>query len=220
VVDKDEYETFLNDWSRDGLYLIEAKTVPRPTPHREIWVLPLGAEKTGEKTGDTKRSPVPPAPAAAGAPDKGGFQKAFPYLHGDFDQRFAKLSPDGKWLAYQSDETKRYEVWVQTFPTPGGKWPISTNGGEFPVWSRDGKELYFLAGAGRKMMAVEVKSGSVKGSPFGVPKALFDTPPPAGPFDVSKDGRFLMESRIRSQEPPAAVAPINVVVNWAEGLRK
>ena len=210
AVDKDEYETFLNDWSEDGRYLIEAKTVLKPTFHREVWVLPLAPpDKTGEKSGDTKRSPVLP-------------QKAFPYLRGEFNQRFAKLSPDGKWLAYQSEETKRNEIWVQTFPTPGGKWQISTNGGEFPVWSKDGKELYFL-GAGRKMMAVEVKAGSVRGSPFGVPQALFDAPL-LSPFDVSKDRRFLLPSRIRSQEQPAPVAPINVLVNWAmnwaEGLKK
>jgi dipeptidyl aminopeptidase/acylaminoacyl peptidase len=208
VLDKDEFETLLDDWSRDGRYLIEAKTVPKPTFHREVWVLPLAPpDTTGEKSGDTKRSPVLP-------------QKAYPYLRGEFNQRYAKLSPDGKWLAYQSDETKRYEVWVQTFPTPGGKWQISTNGGEYPVWSKDGKELYFLEAApGRKMMAVEVKAGSVRGSPFGVPQTLFDAPL-LGLFDVSKDGRFLVPSRIRSPEQPAPVAPISVVVNWAEGLRK
>ena len=86
------------------------------------------------------------------------------------------------------------------------------------MWSKDGKELYFL-GAGRKMMAVEVKAGSVKGSPFGVPQALFDAPL-SGTFDVSKDRRFLLPSRIRSSEQPAPVAPISVVVNWAEGFRK
>src|SRR5450755_695915 len=72
-----------------------------------------------------------------------GDRKPFPYLQTDFSENDGKLSPNGQWLAYFSDETGRFEVYVQTFPTPGGKWQVSTNGGALPVWSRDGKELFF-----------------------------------------------------------------------------
>jgi Tol biopolymer transport system component len=75
-----------------------------------------------------------------------GDRKPFPYLQTDFDENWARLSPNGQWLAYVSDETKRDEVYVQTFPTRGGKWQVSTNGGSRPVWSRDGKELFFIGG--------------------------------------------------------------------------
>jgi len=144
-----------------------------------------------------------------------GDRKPFPYLHTEFEERYARLSPNGQWLAYQSDESKRNEIYVQTFPTPGGKWQVSTNGGERPVWSRDGKELYFL-GADGKMMAVEVKAGAKFEA--GVPKPLFDAHFPGGLawYDVSNDGRFLIPVQLEQ----SANAPMTVVVNWPAGLKK
>ena len=106
-----------------------------------------------------------------------GDRKPFPYLQTEFNEQYAKLSPNGQWLAYTSDESKRNEVYVQTFPTPGGKWQISTNGGSRSVWSRDGKELYFLSADG-KMMAVERKGSGAKFE-AGLPKPLFDVRFPA-----------------------------------------
>ena len=92
-----------------------------------------------------------------------GDRKSFPYLQNEFNQTTAKLSPNGQWLAYMSDESKRNEVYVQTFPTPGGQWQISTNGGSNPVWSRDSKELFYIA-PDRKMMAVDanLKGGNLR----------------------------------------------------------
>jgi Tol biopolymer transport system component/predicted Ser/Thr protein kinase len=144
-----------------------------------------------------------------------GDRKPFPYLQTEFTEGNARLSPNGQWLAYTSDETKRNEIYVQTFPTPGGKWQVSTNGGERPVWSRDGKELYFI-GADGKMMAVEVKAGAKFEA--GLPKPLFDSHFPSGlsRFDVSKDGRFLMPVQLEQ----SANAPMTVVVNWTAGLKK
>ena len=142
-----------------------------------------------------------------------GDRKAFPYLQTEFNETQARLSRNGEWMAYSSDETKREEVYVQTFPAHGGKWQISTNGGSRPVWSRDGKELFFLD-ADRKMMAVEVKAGS-KFEP-GVPHTLFDTRDVGDWFDVGKDGRFL----IPSLGEQAAGVPMTVVVNWTAGLKR
>jgi Tol biopolymer transport system component len=144
-----------------------------------------------------------------------GDRKPFPYLHSEFNESNARLSPNGQWLAYASDETKRNEVYVQTFPNPTGKWQVSTTGGDLPVWSRDGKELFFLAGG--KMMAAEVKSGSKFEA--GVPKALFEVHLETGTpvsFDVSKEGRFLIPTRSEQ----AATAPITVVLNWTAGLKR
>jgi hypothetical protein len=106
----------------------------------------------------------------------------------------AKLARDGKWLAYSSDETGRNEAYVQTFPSPGGKSQVSTNGGSSPVWSRDGRELFYIAGDG-KSMAAEVKTGS-KLEP-GAPKPLFD--PRVGAtagFDISPDGRRFLVANL------------------------
>jgi Tol biopolymer transport system component len=84
------------------------------------------------------------------------------------------FSPDGRWIAYQSADQGRFEVYVQTFPASGGKWQISTNGGQQPWWRSDGKELYYLSADG-KLMAVEVKpGGSFEAS---APRALFDLAP-------------------------------------------
>jgi hypothetical protein len=120
-------------------------------------------------------------------------------------------------LAYVSNESKRDEVYVGTFPTPSGKWQLSVNGGSFPVWSRDGRELYFIGGDG-KVMAVEIKGGAKFDR--GIPKPLFDTvglgTGDYAAYDVSKDGRFLMPLSV-NQSP---TVPMTVVVNWPATLRQ
>jgi Tol biopolymer transport system component/predicted Ser/Thr protein kinase len=142
-----------------------------------------------------------------------GDRKPFPYLQTDFSENDGKLSPNGQWLAYFSDETGRFEVYVQTFPTPGGKWQVSTNGGALPVWSRDGKELFF-SGLDRKIMVAEAKGGAK--FEVSVPKPLFEMRSgPTGWFDVSKDGRFLIPTPAEQSS-----VPITVVVNWTAGLKK
>jgi hypothetical protein len=125
------------------------------------------------------------------------------------------LSPNGQWLAYTSDESQRAEIYVQTFRTPAGKRQVSTNGGSRPVWSRDGKELYFIGSDG-KLMAVDVVSGAKFQA--GLPKSLFDARLPGANnwYDVSRDGRFLIPVQL---EQPAN-APMTVVVNWTAGLKK
>jgi hypothetical protein len=148
----------------------------------------------------------------------------------EFSERFAKLSPNGQWLAYVSDETRRDEVYVVAFTGaqsgPGGKWQVSTNGGSYPVWSRDGKELFFI-GRDQKMMAVEVKNGvgQNRQAKFeaGIPKPLFEVRF-AGAianansvgFDVANDGRFLIPTVVEQ----TANASLTVVINWTTGLKK
>ena len=147
-----------------------------------------------------------------------GDKKPFPYLQTDANESWARLSPNGHWLAYQSDETKRNEIYVGTFPQPGEKLQISANGGSYPVWSRDGKELYYMA-KDTTMMAVEVKAGP--NFDAGVPKPLFKTHAVEtnyGPsYDVNGDGRFLI---LVPPEQGGGTAPINVVINWTVGLKK
>lgn len=144
-----------------------------------------------------------------------GDRKSFPYVSSEFREGRPTLSPDGRWLAYNSNETGRVEVYVSSFPQQGQKWRISTGGGAAPVWSRDGHELYYYSGD-HKIMAVDIKSGP----PFqyDVPKPLFEVEMPAvnTRFDVGKDGRFL----VPVQAEPGGVAPMNVVLNWTEMLQR
>jgi Tol biopolymer transport system component len=143
-------------------------------------------------------------------------QKPYAYLHSPFREQDAKLSPDGHWLAYQSDESKRVEVYVVSFPTPDSKFQISTNGGRIPVWSRDGRELFFIS-IDNKMMAVEINTAGGKFQ-AGIPKALFDVRMGNGNprFDVSKDGRFLIPTIVSE----SVNAPMTVVLNWQAMLKK
>ncbi len=99
-------------------------------------------------------------------------EKPFPYLESQFVETYPQFSPDGKWVAYVSDESGKNEIYVQTFPGSGGKWQVSTKGGSQPRWRQDGKELFFVA-PDLKMMAVEIRSGAT--FDYGVAKPLFQT---------------------------------------------
>jgi hypothetical protein len=148
-----------------------------------------------------------------------GDRKPFPYLSTNFEKDSAQFSPDGRWIAYSSDETGRFEIYVAPFPGPGGKWQISTNGGFFPVWRSDGTELFYVALDNTTFMGAEIRT---KGTTFEVHavRPLFQRQVRTlggNPYDVSGDGlRFLVNSI-----PPAEQnnAPITLVTNWTAGLR-
>ena len=127
------------------------------------------------------------------------------------------FSPDGRWIAYVSDESGRQEVYVQPFPASGGKWQISTSGGNQPVWSRDGRELFYVS-PDNKLMAVDVKTSP--GFEAGAPQALFEMrlrSVVGRRYDVSADGkRFLVNATIGEVKSN----PITLVQNWAAGLKK
>ena len=100
-----------------------------------------------------------------------GDQKPVSLVRSPSDQGHANFSPNGRFIAYSTNEDGRYEVYVETLPPSDRKWPISTNGGYEPRWRADGREIYYLA-EDRKLMAVPVSAGA---APFGVPTALFQT---------------------------------------------
>jgi hypothetical protein len=107
---------------------------------------------------------------------------------------------------------------VVSFPTPEGKFQISTDGGRIPVWSRESRELYFIS-ADSKMMAVKINTSGGKFQPS-VPLPLFDVRMLEGiipNFDVSKDGRFLIPTVVGGASNNV---PITVVLNWQAGLKK
>jgi Tol biopolymer transport system component len=156
----------------------------------DIWLLPLAGEKTPVSL---VRSPA--------------------------DQMHANFSPDGKFIAYTSNESGRYDVYVETLPTSDRKWPISTNGGYEPRWRADGREIYYLS-EDRTLMAVAVVAGAV---PFGVPRPLFQTDVHPGVnvlrthYVPSRDGsRFLINTRSRDLAPVS----ITVMLNWTAALKK
>jgi Tol biopolymer transport system component len=148
-----------------------------------------------------------------------GRQAPRPLLQSPFDERGARLSPDGRWLAYASNESGHNEVYVVPCPGPGGKWQISTAGGSAPAWRADGKELFFQ-GADQSIMAVDVRAGAT--FEVGVPKLLFKTTLTEGVYAgrrwaVSRDGQRLL---INTPSGAATAGRFIVVTNWTAELRR
>jgi serine/threonine-protein kinase len=126
----------------------------------------------------------------------------------------AAFSPDGRFIAYQSDESGENEVYVLPFPGPGAKRQVSTGGGTLPLWSRSGKELFYRHGP--RMMAVDVDTR--EGLVLGKPRLLFERPGADEGYDVAPDGqRFVMLDRVESEPPPRELI---LVQNWSEELKR
>ncbi len=148
-----------------------------------------------------------------------GERQARPFFQTPFREVAAHISPDGQWLAYVSDESGRYEVYVQPFPGPGGKRQVSTEGGEEPVWARNGRELFYRSG--NKMMAVDIQTQPTFSA--GKPRLLFEISPSLltfslGAFDVTPDGQRFLMVKLSEQELPAT--QLTVVLNWFEELKR
>lgn len=135
--------------------------------------------------------------------------------------RNAQFSPDGKWVAYGSTESGKWEVYVTSFPDGRGKWQISTDGGTQPRWRGDGKELFYLA-ADSKLMAVPISGGT--NFDAGTPAPLFQASARApvatselSTYAVSSDGqRFLINTQTKNPES----RPMTVILNWTAALKK
>ena len=138
------------------------------------------------------------------------------YLSSPANEREARFSPDGKWMAYQSDESGQYQAYVQTIPAGGGKFQISASGGTIPAWRHDGKELYYLDLA-QRLMAVPVKLNGASFEP-GTPQALFIAAG-ASNFVVTHDGQRFLMNVPAGGEAAAAGPPLTIVTNWQAGLK-
>jgi Tol biopolymer transport system component/predicted Ser/Thr protein kinase len=184
---------YATDWSRDGQFLIYVEN--GPGTQRDLWVLPFTPEgKVPENT------------------------KPWPYLRTKFNEGNARFlpKPSPRWVAYQSDKTGRYEVYIQRFPEGRDEVPISTGGGLYPVWGADGRELFYLA-PGNKLMAVDLAITSDRVLPS-TPRALFTLPiidNGFSPYDTINGQRFLV--RAVSQQ---ASSPLTVIFNWPALLKK
>jgi Tol biopolymer transport system component len=142
-----------------------------------------------------------------------------PYLNSRFNEVQPRFSPNGRWIAYASDETSRFEIYVRPFPAAVGQWPISAGGGMQPEWRRDGKELFYISSNG-KLMAVDVATDGVDFAAR-MPRALFDvdiaeaTTPYPSDYAVSTDGqRFLINAVVDQPSRP----PLTVILNWPTAL--
>jgi Tol biopolymer transport system component len=185
--------TYSGDLSLDGRHLVFLHNSVARFVHA-IWYLPLSGD----------RKPVT-------------------YLDTAFSNIQPQLSPDGRWLAYATNESGTYQIVVRTFPDPnGGRWQVTANGGIEPRWRRDGRELYYIGPDG-KLMAVPISAGNVFQTEAAIP--LFQTPftqlagiPYPIRYDVSADGqRFLMTV---PADNALSATPIVAIVNWTAALRK
>ena len=177
------------DWSADGRYLFFERTEQRPGAHTEIWALPL--------SGDRKPFPVVQIPSNAIVP---------------------VLSPDGKWVAYASDETGATNLFVVPFRHGSGKWQISSEGGLFPRWGRDGKVLYYIS-RDFNLIAAEV-SGNGDSFSVGPVRSLFTVNVVYGVgnfYDVTRDGKSFL---VNTEVVPKSAEPLTLVVNWTTLLKK
>jgi len=186
---KSDYSKFPTDWSLDGRFIIYYQNDPKTK--WDVWVLPM--------TGSAEAKP-------------------FPVVRTEASEIAGTLSPDGRWLAYVSDESGQYEVYVQSFPGGAGKRQISTGGGSGLRW-RDGREMLYYAGDG-KLMAVPVRSGESLEVDAAV--ALFEfrggtNGVYSAPYAVTADGQRFLINAVVETEPNA---PLTMWVNWAAGVKK
>lgn len=152
---------------------------------------------------------------------RSGDQKPFAVVQTPFNEMKGRLSPDGKWIAYQSNESGTTQITVQSFPPSGARWQVSTNGGYQPKWRRDGRELFYV-GPDKKLMVAQVKT---EGNRFevGAPQTLFEMrignlPLTGSPFyDVTRDGRRFIASTAVEETAPT---PMTVLLNWNAGLKQ
>ena len=150
----------------------------------DIWILPL---------------------AAGGTP--------FPFLQTAFDERDPTFSPDGRWLAYRSDESGQNEVYVRPFPKGAGRWVVSTGGGTLPRWRGDGRELFYQVNQEIWTATIETTPSGVQ---VGVPHRLFDIGVGSSGWDVTRDGQRLL---VGHGVEDRAAGTLSITVNWLEALR-
>jgi len=185
--------------------------------HSEGWVWPSDCSRDGRFLTFTQGSVAGDRQVAIRVLPLSGEGKATIVSSEKVKEAVARISPDSRWIAYESEESGRGEIQVAAFPGPGGKWQVSTGGGGYVRWRRDGKELFFI-NSEEEMMAVDVRAGT--SFEFGTPKALFKLPPIPNTnywyYDVAPGGdRFLVTVPVVTKQ-----APLSLVLNWTAALRK
>jgi len=180
-----------DDWSRDGRYVLYSEVAP--DTGSDLWVLPVTPE---------------------GRPSPGA--KPWPFVRDRFDQAEGCFSPDDRWVAYQSDESGRSEIYVRSFPVPREKLRISTGGGVNPRWGAGGRELFYQSPDGKLMTVALKPSGTTLDA--SLPRELSTLPtgiPPPNVYDAAPDGQHFLAGDIS-----AGTDPLTVIVNWQALLKE
>jgi Tol biopolymer transport system component len=141
----------------------------------------------------------------------------------EFCNHYPAVSPDGHWMAYQSNVSGQAEIYIERYPETGSRQQISTSGGNRPVWSRNGRELVFSSLDNRQMLAVPVQSGTTLVA--GRPQVLFEfamLPVTGGnrPWDLAPDGRFVIIGSGQAEAGGSAPANLILVQHWFEELKR
>jgi dipeptidyl aminopeptidase/acylaminoacyl peptidase len=187
----DEADDEANSISPDGRYIAYQRTDPTRTGKTkpDVWVLPLFGER-----------------------------KAFPVVQSPFRNWMSAISPNGKWMAYASDERGEQEVYITRFPGGGAKWQVSNASGYAPSWRGDGKELFFLS-QDYHLMSVDVNA-SAESVTLGTPQVLFQTSPSTlalGPYAVAADGKRFLVNFYGGQD---SGEPLTLVTDWTTELKR
>jgi Tol biopolymer transport system component len=144
--------------------------------------------------------------------------KPKPFFQSKFKEAMPAFSPDGHWLAYVADDSGRQEVYVQPFPGPGAKYPVSVGGGTEPVWARNGREIFYRNDDRMMVAAINTQTGFSASAP----RILFTGSYPLNPgrtnYDVSPDGQHFVMSKVREQDQ--SPSQINIVLNWFRELQE
>ena len=223
-------------WSPDGKRVAFQSTTGGPA--NIFWVQPDGSALERLTTSENRQYPASWSPDGKALaflegrdiwvlPFDNGEHEPRPVVQTRFEEEYPTFSPDGRWLAYTSDESGRREVYVQPYPGPGPRTQISVEGGMSPAWARNGRELFYRVlsggrwGGKRKMMAVKITTDPTFIA--GKPRMLFEEAgyQPSEPFrsyDVAADGRFLMLEM--AEQPSQRVTELRVVLNWFEELKR
>jgi Tol biopolymer transport system component len=187
----DEADKVPSSWSPDGKFLLY---FGGGGPRKNMWVLPLTPERPGAAL------------------------KPVAVLQTRFNEEFGRISPDGRWVAYESDESQRLEIYVAPFARPAEKHQISANGGQLPRWRQDGKEIFFEAPDGQLMVAEvritgeTVAVGAVR--PLSARIASFQG---GYTYDVSADGQRILAAVPAGNQQ---AEPITLIENWTTALKK
>jgi serine/threonine protein kinase len=191
----------ISDWSLDGRFVLYRS--PGKETGFDVWAVPMSEPNA--------------SPEGRSHQGMAGERKPVPVVQTKFEERDGQFSPDGKWIAYQTNESGRVEIWVQSFPGPGPRLQVSNNGGAQARWRPDGKELFYIALDGQ-LMSVPIRFTDSQTVEADTPVALFATHvggalqgPVPQYYMVSPDGKqFLMNTIVTE----AGNSPITVILNW------
>jgi Tol biopolymer transport system component len=189
----------VRSWRPDGKVLAFRQT--NPGTNYDIMTLPIeGDEKSGWKPGEPK-----------------------PFVNSAFTEWEPTFSPDGRWLAYASDESGLMQVYVRPFPGPGGKWQISTSSGAYPKWSRNGKELFYRTPDSKIMVVTYTASGDsfrADKPQLWSPGQFTDRGADVYNFDLHPDGKRFAVLKAPGTEQAAALNKVSFIFNFFDEIRR